>query len=158
MVTFPDEIHPKFGLRLHFDYKIRAFQYLDHFKITISYPIYKFVPLDLTFATAGELNQFLYNRGIVSDEIEVSKFNSKLSGEVTIVDTRKIYEVEESVIKYLLNYKYYSINEVAEMLSVSRPTVYKLVNKQTLKAVRILGQLRIKHLDLIAFVNKESEQ
>ena len=158
MVTFPDEIHPKHGLRLRFEYKIRAFQYLDHFKITISYPIYKFIPLDLTFSTGGELNQFLYNRGIVSDEIDVSKYDSKLSNENTIVDTKKIYNVEESILKYLLNYKYYSINEVAEMLSFSRPTIYKLVNDQLLKAIRIYGQLRINHLDLMSFINKENQQ
>ncbi|MGA2406265.1 MAG: helix-turn-helix domain-containing protein [Bacteroidales bacterium] len=158
MVKFPDEIHPKHGLRLRFKYKLRAFQYLDYFKITISYPIYKFIPLDLTFGSVKELNQFLYNRGIVYDEIEVSEFTSGLSGEITIVDTRKIYEVEESVLKYLLNYKYYSINEVAEMLSFSRPSIYKLVNNQTLKAIRIHGQLRINHLDLIAFINKDSQQ
>lgn len=64
----------------------------------------------------------------------------------------------ESITKYLLNYKFYTINEIAEMLSFSRPTVYKLVNDQTLKAVRIHGQLRINHLDLIAFINKDSKQ
>jgi excisionase family DNA binding protein len=158
MVTFPDIVHPKHGLSLRFKYKIRAFQYLDYFNITISYPIYKFVPLDLIFESYKELEQFLYNRGIVHDEIEVSDTFWKTWDEPnTVVETRKIYDVEESITKYLLNYKFYTINEIAEMLSLSRPTVYKLVNDQTLKAVRIHGQLRINHLDLIAFINKDSQ-
>jgi excisionase family DNA binding protein len=56
---------------------------------------------------------------------------------------------------YLLNYKYYSINEVAEMLLFSRPAIYKLVNGNTLKAVRINGQLRINHLNLMTYINPE---
>jgi excisionase family DNA binding protein len=153
MVTFPDEIHPKHGVRLRFDYDIRAYQYLDYFGITKKY---KFIPLDLTFDSYNDLKKFLNEKGIVYQEIQVEAVFSKLSKIITIVDTRKIYDVEESVSKYLLNYKYYSINEVAEMLSFSRPTIYKLVNDQTLKAVRINGQYRINHLDIISFINKEN--
>lgn len=157
MVTFPEEIHPKHGLRLRFNYKIRAFQFLDHFKIILMHPLYKFVPLDLTFVSYEALVQFLYSKGIVSDEIAVSEFTGQLSEVSTIVDTRKIYEVEESLSKYMLNYKYYSINEVAEMLSFSRTTVYKLVNDNTIKSVRVHGQVRVNHLDLMAFINKEEK-
>lgn len=89
--------------------------------------------------------------------VEVSVHN-KGEKRMTVVDTNKIYEVEENISKYLLNYKYYSINEVAEILSFSRPTVYNLVNNQTIKAIRINGKLRINHLDLIAFINKESQR
>lgn len=153
MVTFPDEIHPKHGVRLRFDYDIRAYQYLDYFGITKKY---KFIPLDLTFDSHNDLKKFLNEKGIVYQEIQVAAVFSKLSKIITVVDTRKIYDVEESVSKYLLNYKYYSINEVAEMLSFSRPTIYKLVNDQTLKAVRINGQHRINHLDIISFINKEN--
>lgn len=154
-VKFPDEIHPKHKLRLRFDYKIRAFQYLDYYGITISHPTYEFLPLNLTFETNKELTQFLYHRGIVYDEIDVSSTYSKLSNELTVIDTSKIYDVEESITKYLLNYKYYSINEVAEMLSFSRPTVYKLVNNHEVKAIRINGQLRVNHLDLMKFINDD---
>jgi excisionase family DNA binding protein len=155
MVTFPDEIHPKLGLRLRFAYKLRAFQYLDYFKITISYPTYEFVPLGLTFGDSKELSQFLFNRGILHHEVDIDEWHSKLSNEVLVVDTKKIWDAEESISKYLLTYKYYSINEVAEMLSFSRPTVYKLVNDQSLKAIRIYGQLRINHMDLMAFIKAE---
>jgi len=154
-VTFPDEIHPKNKLRLRFDYWARPMQYLEYFNIVTTYPECKFLPLNLSFEIHQELEEFLTHRGILFKEIDVSHFHSQLSDEVYIVDTAKIYEVEESVSKYLLNYKYYSVNEVAEMLSFSRPTVYKWVNDQSLKAIRINGQLRIKHFDLIAFVNSD---
>jgi len=131
---------------------MRAIQYLDYFNITVSYPDHKFVPLDLSFESTKDLHEFLYNRGIFRDEVEVSATHSHLSEVSTIVNTRKIYDVEESITKYLLNYKFYSINEVAEMLSFSRPTVYKLVNDHKLKAIRINGQLRIKHADFISYV------
>lgn len=152
MVTFDDKLHPKHGLRLRFKYQPRAFQYLDYFNITTRYPDYKFVPLDLTFNNGSELYEFLYRREIVYDEFEIRYTDTQVDGEYTIVDTRKIYNVDESILKYLLNYKYYSINEVAEMLSLSRPTIYKLVNDSSLKAIRIHGQLRINHLDLMAFI------
>jgi len=158
MVRFPDKIHPKHGLRLRFDYQLRAYQYLDYFNITTWYPTFKFFPLDLTFADGSELAQFLSNRGIVRNEVDVSAAFSQLSNEVVVVDTKKIWDAEESIIKYLLNYRYYSVNEVAEMLSFSRPTVYKLVNDQAVKAIRIFGQLRINHMELMAFINKESQQ
>lgn len=156
-VTFPESVHPKHGIEMRFLYSMRAIQYLDYFKITTTYPDYKFVPLDLTFDCSAELHEFLYRRGIFRDEVEVSLTNSEFSDVSTIVNTRKIYDVEESINTYLLNYKYYSINEVAEMLSFSRPTVYKLVNSETLKAIRIHGQLRIKHLDLMKFINAEGQ-
>jgi excisionase family DNA binding protein len=143
---------------MRFKYSPRAIQYLRYFDIILYYPDYKFIPLDLTFNNADDLHQFLVNRGIVRYEVEVSITNSEFSDEISIVDTKKIYDIEESKLKYLLNYKYYSINEVAEMLSFSRPTVYKLVSDQALKAIRIYGQLRINHLDLMAFINKESQQ
>lgn len=82
----------------------------------------------------------------------------KLSNEFTIIDTTKIYEVDENISKYLLNYKYYSINEVAEMLSFSRPTIYKFINDGNLHSIRINGQMRIKHNDLTKFINKENRQ
>lgn len=158
MVTFDDKLHPKHGLRLRFKYQPRAFQYLDYFNITTRYPAYKFIPLDLTFNNGSELYEFLYRREIVYDEFEIRYTDTQVDGECTIVDTKKIYNTDESILKYLLNYKYYSINEVAEMLSLSRPTIYKLVKQQTLKAIRIHGQLRINHLDLMAFINKESQK
>lgn len=155
MVTFSDEIHPKYGLKVRFEYSPRALQYLMFFKIVTVHPSYMFLPLNLTFESNDELYQFLTTKDIISDEVEINDYTSQVIKKITVVDTRKIYDVEESITKYLLNYKFYSINEVAEMISMSRPTIYKLVSQQTLKAIRIYGQLRINHLDLMKFLNPE---
>lgn len=158
MVTFDEKLHPKHGLRLRFKYEPRAFQYLAFFKITATtdYKTYKFVPLDITFESWDELCKFLSARGIVYDEYDIRYTDTVIEAKAIVIDTTKIYDVEENVSKYLLNLKYYSINEVAKMLSFSRPTVYKLVNQNALKAVRIYGQLRINHLDLMEYINKEN--
>jgi excisionase family DNA binding protein len=153
-VTFPESIHPKNGYLLRFDYEIRAFQYLDYFKITSFYPEIKFFPLDISFETREELRDFLSYRGIVRQELEWNSLKEKSSEIITIIDSMKIYEVKESVSKFLLLYKFYSINEVAEMLSFSRPSIYKLIKNNQLDAIRLNGQLRISHSNLMGFINK----
>ncbi|MBN1618545.1 helix-turn-helix domain-containing protein [Candidatus Dojkabacteria bacterium] len=155
-VTFPDRVHPKHGIEMRFLYSMRAIQFLEYFNIVTSHPDYKFIPLDLSFGSSEELHQFLYSKGIFRDEVEVSVTNSEFAEVATIVSTRKIYDVEESITKYLLSYKYYSINEVAEMLSFSRPTIYKLINEGRIKVIRINGQMRIKHSNLTEFINSEN--
>lgn len=156
MVTFSDKLHPKHHLAVRFDYEIRAEQYLAYFNIIIAYPTYEFVPLNLKFETHQELHEYLVKRGIIYYQTDHFDLHKSVHKDVlTIVDTQKIYEVEDDVTKYLLNYKYYSINEIASILSFSRPTIYKLVNDQILQAIRINGQLRINHLDLMKFINKE---
>ncbi len=157
-VTFPDNISPKFGMRIRFTYPLRALQYLEWFKIIAYHPTYKFLPLDIEFVSYDDLEQFLIYKGIFRDEIswDASQHNYDIDDIVRVVDTRKIFDVEESTTKYLLNYKYYSVNEVAEMLSFTRPTIYKLINDQTLKANRINGQLRIRHIDLMGLINSDA--
>ena len=152
-----EKINPKNKLTLRFNSQRTAFQYLIEFNI-ISYNPFKFIFLDLSFRNKIELYDFLYARGIARNEIDVTNMYQKLSNEFTIIDTTKIYEVDENISKYLLNYKYYSINEVAEMLSFSRPTIYKFINDGSLHSIRINGQMRIKHSDLTKFINKENRQ
>lgn len=156
MVTFPEEIHPKRGLKVRFDYEPRATQYLQYFGIITGHPEYIFQPLNVKFQSSGDLNTFLRRRGVIYDEVEVSSTFNQIKTEFTVVDTTRIHDVEESITKYLEDYKYYSINEVADMLSFSRPTIYKLINNGSLIATRIHGQLRIRHADLMNFISKNS--
>jgi len=155
-VTFPDNVHPKYGLELRFGYTHRATQYLQYFNITTSYPEHRFIPLNLTFGTLEELQQFLYNKGILRDEVELAAYSTEYSEPVTIVSTRKIIETDETISNYLMNYKYYSVNEVSEMLSFSRPTVYKIIKEGKIKTYRINEQIRIKHSDLMDYINVEN--
>lgn len=157
-VTFPDELHPKYGLKLRFDYSPRATQYLEFFNITASRPSFRFVPLNLTFQSSAELMQFMVNKGIIYEEVDVVyKFSLKVGERITVVDTSKILDIEKRISNYLLNYKYYSINEIAEMLSFSRPTIYKIINEGKLKTIRINGQMRIKQQDLSDYINNENQ-
>lgn len=160
-VIFPKEIKPRFGLKVKFDFSSRGTQYLDFFKITVSNykdNTHTFTPLNLSFSSYMDLYDFLTSKGIIYDEVEINTITSNIEKTITVVDCSRIFDIEDSVSKYLLNYKYYSINEVAEMLSFSRPTVYKLVKGNALKAVRICGQLRINHLDLMEFTNQENQK
>ena len=172
MASFPEEINPQKGFRVRFVNELNAMEYLDYFKI-INRLKRKFIPLDLTFPTYNDLKQFLFDKGILCNEIRSFHYSNvynsnrkelipeganKLNIDTFIVvDTKKIYDVEESITKYLLNFKYYTVNQVADMLSMSRPTVYKVVNDKTLKSVRINGQIRINHLDLSNFINNENQ-
>jgi len=51
---------------------------------------------------------------------------------------------------------YYTIEEVADMLRVSTPTVRKLIKEKRLKAVRIGLQIRIKKEDLDRYLESQS--
>ncbi len=169
---FPEAINPQLGYRIRFDVENRAMDYLDHFKI-INKLKCKFIPLDLTFPSYNNLTEFLFDKGILYWEVKSFHYTNVISSNrpetipeganklhidrYIVVDTIKIYDVEDSISKYLLNFKYYTVNQVADMLSMSRPTVYKVVNDKTLKSVRINGQIRINHLDLANFINRENQ-
>ena len=160
-VIFPEVIKPRFGLKVRFDFSSRGTQYLNFFKIIVSNykdNTHTFTPLNLTFNSYMDLYEFLVTKGIIYDEVEINTYTSGIDRTITVVDGSRIFGIEESISKYLLNYKYYSINEVSEMLSLSRPTIYKLVNDSSLKAIRIHGQLRINHLDLMLFINIKNKQ
>ena len=155
-LKFPDEINPKNiapskNLKLRFEYAPRAFQYLDYFGV-ISVLDYTYAPLNLKLDDSDSLYRFLYDVGIVYDEINVESTFSYLSDKVTVVDTRKIQLQDEDLTTKILQYKFYSVNEIADMLSFSRPTVYKIINDGEIKATRINKQLRIKHADYVDYV------
>jgi excisionase family DNA binding protein len=159
-IQFPDEINPKAiaeerNLKLRFEYSYRAIQYLDYFGV-ISIIEHTYTPLNLKFRDNKELTAFLYNIGIVYDEITVSASFSHLSESVSVVDTRKILMKDEDLSQIILLHKFYSVNEIAEMLSFSRPTVYKIINEGKLKATRINNQLRIKHSDYVNYVTADA--
>ena len=158
MVRLEDSQHPKHGFRVRFKYKLRAMQYLDYFGITETYPAYKFFPLNLEFDTYDELQQFLRSKGVSYDEIDIEYSGTRTESEATIVDTSKIYDIEENISKYLQEFKYYSVNEVSDMLSLSRPTIYKSIRDGDLNSIRINGQVRIKHNELQKYIEDESKK
>jgi excisionase family DNA binding protein len=156
-VTFTDEIHPKKKMRIKFQYDFRATQYLEYFNI-IDRKTHKFLPLDLTFQSYDELVQYLYDKGIVYTEFVIAQVYPEKDRTFTVVNARKIYELDEDISNYLFNYKYYSINEVAKMLSFSRTTIYKIIRSGKLQSNRVNGQERIKHSDLVNYINSSTEE
>jgi excisionase family DNA binding protein len=50
--------------------------------------------------------------------------------------------------------KVYTINEVEEMLTVTRRTLYSYIKDGKLKAVKIGREWRVKHSDLQAFLDR----
>lgn len=47
--------------------------------------------------------------------------------------------------------------EAAEVLKVSRDTVYALIHAKTIKSVKIRGQYRIREVDLLAYIETALE-
>lgn len=156
-VTFPDDIHPRNKLILKFKYSYRALQYLEYFKIIENYPTNKFLPFDMTFENSNDLNEFLIKYGIIYYCHEVSDFYPYIGEMQSIVDTNKIWQADINVSYYIHNFKFFSINEVAELLSFSRPTIYKIIKDGKLKTYRINGQMRIKYSDLTDYINIENQ-
>ena len=48
----------------------------------------------------------------------------------------------------------YTVNEVLEILKITRPTLYRHIRNKNLKAIKIGKLTRIKKADLDAFMNK----
>lgn len=157
-VSFPEDLHPKQipNTRLKYDFISRPMQYLEYFGVINSIER-RFVPLDIVFNSYDQLKKFLHDRGIIYTEInDEVKDHVMVYKEMFVVDTSKIYDSEIDLNNKILQYKFYSVNEISDMLSFSRPTIYKILNSGELRATRINGQLRIKHSDFVDYVNKGS--
>ncbi len=154
-ISFSEDLHPKKipNTKLKFGYYYRDIQYLQYFGV-INLKENIFTPSNLKFDSYEKLKQFLYERGIIGNEANVNAFTNEIDGWVLpFVDTGKIYNEDLDLNNRILQYKLYSINEIAHMLSLSRPTVYKLIDSGELKAKRVNGQLRIMHKDYIDYIN-----
>ena len=55
-----------------------------------------------------------------------------------------------------MNKDFYTVKEIAEKLSIYKETVYKLINRKELKAFKVAGRYRIKHIDFEEYI-KNSE-
>ena len=45
--------------------------------------------------------------------------------------------------EYVQNKRTYTVNEIQDILGISRPTAYALVNRNLFRSIRIGGQIRI---------------
>lgn len=53
--------------------------------------------------------------------------------------------------------KYYSVQEVADMLGIYYRTVYGWIKNKEIKAVKIAGQWRISEEDIITYINEQEK-
>jgi excisionase family DNA binding protein len=54
-------------------------------------------------------------------------------------------------------YRLISINKACEMLEVTRPTIYKLINEKKIPFVEVLSQRRIQLKDLLDFIDNNKK-
>ena len=160
-VTFPDNLHPSKKLKIKFDLAPRALQYLRFFGFLRTensslvggghQAIHDF--MGISFKNYDELNQYLRKNKIIYDEVEVNH-HSEIIKEFTVVDCMRISELFEDQATDIMMQKLYSINELCELLSFSRPVVYKLIRDDKLKSIRINDKIRVRHTDYINFINQ----
>lgn len=55
--------------------------------------------------------------------------------------------------KHVCEYKFYTVEEIAKILKVSKMTIFRYIKSGKLKAVKV-GQWRIKKEDFDKFINK----
>lgn len=51
-----------------------------------------------------------------------------------------------------------TVNEVCEILKVSRATVYRIIKENDLKAIKVRKTLRVRFCDLEEYLNQFSEE
>jgi len=119
----------------------------------------------IVFITQDELIGYLIDKQIVN---EVAKPEIKYKGG---------YNIEYNLEYYLLNTNYLnvltsnlfvnpeinlnrllSINEVCELLSVTRPTVYKLINSGQIDSYNIQNQKKLKYRDVLNFIESNKSK
>lgn len=52
--------------------------------------------------------------------------------------------------------QFLTVQEVADYLKVSRPTVYRLVKKGKIQHIKVEGSIRIKPSDLESFIERQT--
>ncbi|MFW6046510.1 MAG: helix-turn-helix domain-containing protein [Candidatus Woesearchaeota archaeon] len=162
-VYFSQEIHPSKKIKIKFDFAPRALQYLRFFGLlksdnsTIPNRTGQFILdfMGIEFPNYDKLNEYLRENKIIYNELEVNSY-SDIIKEYTIVDCMRISELFEDQPTDIMKYKLYSINELCQLLSFSRPVVYKLIKDNKLKSIRVNDRIRVKHKDYINFINSEN--
>jgi len=70
---------------------------------------------------------------------------------------KRFLNENETMIIEQIKYKLLSINDACEMLDVTRPTFYKLVNEHELPIVQIFSQKKIQLKDLLDYMDKNKK-
>lgn len=66
-------------------------------------------------------------------------------------------ELNDSITLEQKHYSLITINEACEFLSVTRPTIYKLINAGEIPTVQVLTQKRIQLKDLLDYIDRHKK-
>ena len=78
--------------------------------------------------------------------LHYSKIKKLLSGKPEFIENDVLYK------------KPMTLNQACEFLSISRPTLYKLIENGEIKSIEILGKKRIQLSELINFVSRNKDK
>jgi excisionase family DNA binding protein len=78
--------------------------------------------------------------------LHYSRIKKLLSGKPEFIENDVLYE------------KPMTINQACEFLSISRPTLYRLIEKREINSIEILGKKRIQLLELINYISKNKNK
>ena len=78
--------------------------------------------------------------------LHYSRIKKLLSGKPEFIENDVLYE------------KPMTLNQACEFLSISRPTLYKLIEKREIKSIEILGKKRIQFFELINYISQNNSK
>lgn len=89
-----------------------------------------------------------YTQTPISKTLESSLVNQKSQ----LIKLIKLLTQEVELLKDNQGLQLYSVNQVADLLSCSRPKVYELINEGKLKAVQLFSNKRIPFIEIQAYL------
>ncbi len=164
-VKFPQKINPTRKLKIRFDYAPRALQYLIFFGLIKNKFAYSTNDIEkdehsfmgVKFDDYNDCKKFLEDNRIIYDEVDVSSYGGdEVVKEYTVVDCKRLYELMEDQPTDIIKHKLYSVNELCNLLSFSRPVIYKLINSGELKSIHVNNKIRVKHQDYLNYINNSN--
>jgi len=78
--------------------------------------------------------------------LHFSRIKKLLSGKPEFIENDALYE------------KPMTLNQACEFLSISRPTLYKLIENGEIKSIEILGKKRIQLFELVNFISQNKDK
>jgi len=125
-----------------------------------------YILYDIQFKTESELIDWLeihsiieiiYKSTIITDEFIFKSYEYEI--EYILLNTNQLNSLESnSFVNPIIIERLLTIKEVSQMLSLTKPSVYKLFNSNQLPYYEILSQRKVKHTDLIKFIESKKKK
>ena len=98
--------------------------------------LYEIIEFQAVFFTEPKSHGFI---------LHYSRIKKLLSGKPEFIENEVLYE------------KPMTLNQACEFLSISRPTLYKLIENREIKSIEILGKKRIQLFELINYISQNKK-